>query len=805
MFKFRFPFLTVDFCFSVNPFSLKNRTNNMAEAAILGMICAHNGSMKFDDLRSIFGLNNEDMESVLSRSESFVVAVMNGQKTVIVRTEVRLCRALNCPGCANLHLCKGHLLGSCRFANARRGCRFSHDLMSDQNKPVLTAHGLNTLDIKHLCILLLQSDNTLLPAVCHSYNNGAGQYGRCPDAENCKRLHICEKYLRGSCDCTRAHDFYEPHPLQTLQDRGVPSELMPIMKDLYSNIEVLRTRFRNKPSAQNPRRGPSAQNPRRDPSAQNPRRDPSAQNRRPSSGFRGPEAQRPPQSPIEKTEICMYFIKGFCKHGDSCYKEHSSLPYKWEVKEGSEWKALPDNEVIEKDYCDPKSIYSSGINQIYFDTMTQGPHSVRRLSTVSSVVQPTFILTTEWLWYWEDEHGIWIPYATAEGGHSLSSISSAELEQKYQADSSAVVEFTAGSQTYTLSFQDMIQENKRYSTKKLVRRRPKFVSAADVRTIKTTKRTFNNLKALPEHWDKALTPETGYKSVSLQSTASEYIRVSELFNRTMRGFSILKIDRIQNRALWEVFQWQKDCMKKSARGRDVSEKQLFHGTDRKHVDAIGRNNFDWRICGTHGTAYGKGSYFARDAKYSHSYTEDSGTRSMFVCRVLVGDYTKGESGYLRPPSKDGGDTVFYDSCVNDLYDPSIFVVFEKHQIYPEYLIEYTDSSEPMITRPTVRVRSHVPSYSSTNSSVRFTPSHAASSSLASSSSSHDYASSYVHVSPFSSSSSSHASPSSSSYVHVSPFSSPSSSSSSSSRASHVQTSASASASPKSPKSECIIC
>lgn len=76
--------------------------------------------------------------------------------------------------------------------------------------------------------------------MCHSYNNGTGQYGRCEDGENCKRLHICEKYLRGPCQCTRAHDFYEPHPLKTLQDRGVPAELMASMKTTYSNIEALR-------------------------------------------------------------------------------------------------------------------------------------------------------------------------------------------------------------------------------------------------------------------------------------------------------------------------------------------------------------------------------------------------------------------------------------------------------------------------------------------------------------------------------------------------------------------------------------
>lgn len=87
-----------------------------------------------------------------------------------------------------------------------------------------------------------------------------------------------------------------------------------------------------------------------------------------------------------------------------------------------------------------------------------------------------------------------------------------------------------------------------------------------------------------------------------------------------------------------------------------------------------------------------GSYFARDAKYSHNYTGDSSTRCMFICRVLVGDHIIGNSSYLRPPSKDGGDAIFYDSCVDNPNNPSIFVVFEKHQIYPEYLVKYQDES-----------------------------------------------------------------------------------------------------------------
>ena len=61
---------------------------------------------------------------------------------------------------------------------------------------------------------------------------------------------------------------------------------------------------------------------------------------------------------------------------------------------------------------------------------------------------------------------------------------------------------------------------------------------------------------------------------------------------------------------------------------------------------------------------------------------------MFVSRVLVGHHTRGKAGYVRPPSKDGGDTLFYDSCADEIRSPSIFVVFDRPQIYPEFLLSY---------------------------------------------------------------------------------------------------------------------
>lgn len=42
---------------------------------------------------------------------------------------------------------------------------------------------------------------------------------------------------------------------------------------------------------------------------------------------------------------------------DKCCRVHFSLPYKWEVEVDGVWSDLPDNEMIEIDYCDPAKIH----------------------------------------------------------------------------------------------------------------------------------------------------------------------------------------------------------------------------------------------------------------------------------------------------------------------------------------------------------------------------------------------------------------------------------------------------------------
>lgn len=65
---------------------------------------------------------------------------------------------------------------------------------------------------------------------------------------------------------------------------------------------------------------------------------------------------------------------------------------------------------------------------------------------------------------------------------------------------------------------------------------------------------------------------------------------------------------------------------------------------------------------------------------------------MFLARVIVGRYTRGKRTYRKPPAVD----LFmpygkcYDSCVNYVDDPTLFVIFDSSQYYPEYLIHYTN-------------------------------------------------------------------------------------------------------------------
>ena len=195
-----------------------------------------------------------------------------------------------------------------------------------------------------------------------------------------------------------------------------------------------------------------------------------------------------------------------------------------------------------------------------------------------------------------------------------------------------------------------------------------------------------------------LDPTTQHEAVvhkaDLPESCSEYKRVVDSFNKTAvegKDYSkIVAVKRIQRPFLYKQYMLKKQEMDRENPSDIVNERQLFHGTSKEALEAIIHNNFDRVFAGTAvGARYGRGSYFAVDAKYSIGYSKPDNDGNCYMClvRVLTGEYTKGTSGMMQPPPKDPNNPhKLFDSTVNDEQTPKIFVVFKDPQAYPEYLI-----------------------------------------------------------------------------------------------------------------------
>ncbi|XP_070686389.1 protein mono-ADP-ribosyltransferase PARP12 [Pempheris klunzingeri] len=686
---------------------------------IVKTLCDHQGSLDFGQLdekiSQSFTVAEQVLRSVLFDDGKIAIReggrrqaggrLLSPDSLLVAKTALRLCQQKpgGCGGCEALHLCRYLVCGDCTFGFK---CKNSHSLVSPYNALLLDKYGLRDLTEKQLFQLLLQNDPYLLPEICPHYNKGDGLHGSCKFTTSCNKLHVCLHYFQGDCKfgskCKRAHHV----DVHGKIFRGYSQENIHHLNEIYRNKFIIMCQQEGRaaavpvsPVVRIPTQKPSLSNPGSPTSSASPSK---------------------PMSDADRNEICLFFICKHCSFKEKCARVHWHLPYRWQVlgSDGVTWKDLPDMEGIEKAYCDPErdtncteqqpaatgifsflSFQSSAplaVQSVDFTTMTYEGSPVRRLSTASSVSKPPhFILTTQWLWYWKDDIGKW-----QEFGQGDASVTSQTLENMYLADRDIEIPFSAGTQQYTLHFKDakgaqlMYQQNLKYKTKREVRRRPRFVSAHDVLMMKNSSSSHSSgsstAEGFPPHWDKTALPDLGYKLVLLSKSAKEYDMIEMLFKRTMPQGKLKSIQRIQNPSLWKVFQWQKEQMKARNGGRAVNEQYLFHGTDESLIEAICEQNFDWRMCGVHGTAYGKGSYFARDASYSDRYARAKGNlnKIMFAALILVGEYVRGNSSYARPPAKRNNRTL-YDSCVDKENDPSIYVIFEKQQIYPEYLINYS--------------------------------------------------------------------------------------------------------------------
>jgi hypothetical protein len=120
---------------------------------------------------------------------------------------------------------------------------------------------------------------------------------------------------------------------------------------------------------------------------------------------------------------------------------------------------------------------------------------------------------------------------------------------------------------------------------------------------------------------------------------------------------------------------------------------LFHGTDA--VDSIVSNavaGFQPLASGTKGASlWGSGTYFARDAKYvgdgSFCKAAPDGTRRMLLCLAMTGMPCLGDTHHKGVlPMRQHSHR--YDSTVDSLANPEIFIVQHSGAAYPAYVITF---------------------------------------------------------------------------------------------------------------------
>ncbi|XP_043101598.1 protein mono-ADP-ribosyltransferase PARP15 [Puntigrus tetrazona] len=157
--------------------------------------------------------------------------------------------------------------------------------------------------------------------------------------------------------------------------------------------------------------------------------------------------------------------------------------------------------------------------------------------------------------------------------------------------------------------------------------------------------------ALPIYWDN-MTESDHLKVIDLDRSSMEYKTVSKDFNKTVTK-TVLKVQRIQNINLRRLYKGRKRELENRNGPVGAAERILYHGTSEESCSSIMQSNFNRNFAGQNATLY------------SH--------------------------GRVPPGHEDAPVSVapdLYDSVVDNMQNPTMFVVFHDCQAYPDYLITF---------------------------------------------------------------------------------------------------------------------
>jgi len=157
-----------------------------------------------------------------------------------------------------------------------------------------------------------------------------------------------------------------------------------------------------------------------------------------------------------------------------------------------------------------------------------------------------------------------------------------------------------------------------------------------------------------------------------------YDTISKRIRESFPNSCIVWIEENENIHLYAKYEARK---KEIAKVASINEMQWFHGTREENITNIAMEGFDPKF--NKASAYGKGTYFAKDASYSNSYMipNSQGISFMFLCNVLMGKPCMGDSNLKI-------DTNLYHSAVDSLQKPTILVTPFADAAYPKYIVAF---------------------------------------------------------------------------------------------------------------------
>ncbi|XP_023832227.1 protein mono-ADP-ribosyltransferase PARP10-like [Salvelinus sp. IW2-2015] len=308
----------------------------------------------------------------------------------------------------------------------------------------------------------------------------------------------------------------------------------------------------------------------------------------------------------------------------------------------------------------------SGFKDFVTGAMPDMKLLLRRISTTTS--DADILRTVQWVWHDPASSGTEIPYAPEA---TVFMENAWKMRQKK-------IDILLNNLPHIINFEKMQEYN--VASGKSVTISRKMLSSDDMYS-EMQDEDYSLLSNLPE------TSRMNKDSDEFRDVVKDFYDSTQEYHNEIR---IIKVEKLMNRLLYNQYRLKKASINQSTTDPEV-ERTLYHGTSETSVKEICVHGFNRSFCGKNATVYGQGVYFAVNSALSiqdqYSPPNADGHKFVFVAKVLTGDFTQGSHSMKAAPLKESSDIPLrYDSVADKTDNPSLFVIFNDTQAYPEYLI-----------------------------------------------------------------------------------------------------------------------